>query len=54
MFYQTLLTPQKKQRVIIAYEHGIYEFPHELRNDLRLRILGNHEISGKCLKFIEC
>ena len=26
---------------IITYKHGIYEFSHELPNDLRLRILGN-------------
>ena len=26
---------------IIAYKHGMYEFPHELPNDLRLRILAN-------------
>ena len=24
-----------------TYKHGIYELPHELPNDLRLRILGN-------------
>ena len=38
---------------IITYKHGIYELPHELPNDLRLRILGNSELSGKCLNFIE-
>ena len=26
----------------------VYELPHELLNDLRLRILGNKEILGKC------
>ena len=26
---------------IITYKHGIYEFPHELPNDLRLRIIEN-------------
>ena len=41
MFYQVLLSPQVKQRMIINYKHGIYELPHELPNDLRLRILGN-------------
>ena len=25
----------------ITYKHGIYELPHELPNDLRLRVLGN-------------
>ena len=24
-----------------SYKHGIYELPHELPNDLRLRIVGN-------------
>ena len=41
MFYQIFLSPQVKRWVIIAYKHGIYELPHELPNDLRLRILGN-------------
>ena len=31
----------------------MYELPHELPNDLRLRILGNYEISGKSQNFIE-
>ena len=39
MFYQTFLSPQVKQFAIITYEHGIYEFPHELANDLELRDL---------------
>ena len=41
MFYQIILTPQVKRIVIISNKHGIYELPHELPNDLRLRILGN-------------
>ena len=36
MFYQTFLSPQAKQIVIISNKHGIYELPHELPNDLRL------------------
>ena len=39
------LSPQVKRCAIISYEHGIYEFPHELPNDLRLK-----KISRKCLK----
>ena len=31
----------------------MYELPHELPNDLRLRILGNSGASGKSQKFIE-
>ena len=49
MFYQFSLSPQ----VIITYKYDIYELPHELPNDLRLRILENLEILGKCLNFIE-
>ena len=41
MFYQIFLSPQVKRCVIIAYKHGIYEFPLELPNDFRLRMLGN-------------
>ena len=37
----------------ITYKHGMYELPRELANDLRLRILVNYEISGKCLNLIE-
>ena len=53
MFYQIFLSPQVKQWAIITYKPGIYESPHKLPNDLRLRILENLEISGKCLNFIE-
>ena len=40
-FYQTFLSPQVKRYQIITYKHGIYELPHDLPNDLRLRTLGN-------------
>ena len=39
MFYQIFLSPQVKRWAIVTYKHGIYELPHELPNDLRLRIL---------------
>ena len=39
MFYQIFLSPQVKRLAIITYKHGIYELPHELRKDLRLKIL---------------
>ena len=35
------LSPQVNQCQIITYKHGICELPHELPNDLKLRILGN-------------
>ena len=38
---------------LLLYKHDMYELLHELPNDLRLRILGNEEISGKCLNLIE-
>ena len=34
-------TGQVKRWAIITYKHDIHELPHELPNDLRLRILGN-------------
>ena len=40
MFYQNFLSPQTKRWAIITYKHGIYEFPHELQNDLKIWILG--------------
>ena len=39
MFDQIFLSPQIKRSVIISNKHGIYELPHELPNNLRLRIL---------------
>ena len=53
MFYQIFLSPQVKPCAIITYKHDIYQLPHESPNDLRLKILGNKKISGKCLNFIE-
>ena len=41
MFYQIFPSSQLKRWAIITYKHGIYELPHELPNDLRLRKLGN-------------
>ena len=44
---------QVKPYPIITIQPGIYELPHELQNDLRLRILVNQEKSRKCLSLIE-
>ena len=41
MFYQTFLSPQAKRWAIITDKHGVYKLPHELPNNLRLRILEN-------------
>ena len=43
------LSPQVKRWVIITSKHVIYKLPHELPNNLRLRVFGTYEISGKCL-----
>ena len=40
---QTSLSPQVKRWEVITYKYGIYELPHELPNDLRIRISGNQE-----------
>ena len=53
MFYQIFLSPQVKLCAIITNEHDIYELPHELPKDFRLKILANWEILGKCLNSIE-
>ena len=37
MFDQTFLSAQVKRSVIISNKHGIYELPHDLPNNLRLR-----------------
>ena len=53
MLLQIFLAPQVKRSAIIGAKHGIYKLPHELPIDLRLRILGNLERSGKSQKFKE-
>ena len=42
MFYQIFFSPQVKRCTIIAYKHGMYEFPHDLPKDLK--DLGSQEI----------
>ena len=53
MVEKNFLSPQVKGSVIISNKYGIYELPHELLNDLRLRILGNEESIEKSQNFIE-
>ena len=53
MFYQIFLSPQVKGSVIIGNKRGIYELPHELPNDLRLRKLGNWERLRKSQNDVE-
>ena len=53
MFYQIFISPQMNRWDIITYKDGIYEFPLEFPNDLRLGNLGNNELLGKCLNVIK-
>ena len=50
MFYQIFISPQVKRCAIITYEHGIYELPHELPNNLRLKDLRKLENIRKLSK----
>ena len=52
MFYRIFLSLEENQCAIITYKHRIYEFPHELLNNLIPKILGNDEILQKYLKFM--
>ena len=49
ILYQIFFWSQVKRSVFICNKHDIYELP----NDLRLKILGNKERSGKSQNFIE-
>ena len=42
---KNFVSPQMKRIVIIGNKYGIYELPHELSNDLRLRTLDIKKIS---------
>ena len=53
MFYQIFLSLHVKRSMIISKKQGVYELPHELPKDLRLRILGNKEISGESPNLLE-
>ena len=41
LFYQIFFSPQVKRIVITSNKHGMCELPHDLPNNLRLRILEN-------------
>ena len=53
MFYLRFLSLQVKRCAITFDKHDLYELPRELPNNLPLIILGNQQISGHCLNFIE-
>ena len=52
MFYQIFLSPQVKRFTINTYNDGIYKLSHELPTELRLSIIGNWAILGKCVNSI--
>ena len=52
MFDQLFLSIQVEGSVIISNKNGIYEFPYELLNNMKLRILKNEQISWKLPNFI--
>ena len=39
IFFFFFFLPHVKQRVVVTNKNGMYELPHELPNDLHLRIL---------------
>ena len=41
MLDKILVSPKVKRIVIISNKHGIYDLPHELPNDVKLRTLVN-------------
>ena len=47
MFYKISLAPQVEWSVNISNKHGVFELPHDLHNDLILRILGNQKKPAK-------
>ena len=53
MFYQIFLLPKVKGCAIITCKHGIYELPHKLANNLRLRKLGNIRNVSKLHRMID-
>ena len=53
MFYQIFPPPKVKQSAIVSNKQGVYELPNELPNDVRLRIFGNKEKSGKSQNLLE-
>ena len=50
ILYQVFLSLHVKRSPIISNKQSLYEFTHVLLNNLRLRILGNYEKSGKSQK----
>ena len=39
--------------MVSSIANWVYELPHELANNLRLRILGNNKILGKSQNWVE-
>ena len=48
MFYQIFFSLKVRRSTIIGNKYGIYQLPHELPNDLRLRTKGHEKLkTGK-------
>ena len=46
-------TTSEKRSAIVSNKQGVHELPHELPNDIRLRILGNKKKSGESPNLLE-
>ena len=46
-YYQSFYSLQVRQYLITCTKNTVYKLPHELPNDLRIRILGNQEMLGE-------
>ena len=53
ILFQVFYSLQVKGSMIISNKHGTYMLPHELQNDLKIRILEKYERSRTSLDFIE-
>ena len=52
MFDKIFVSPKAKRIENISMKHRIYELPHELMNDLRLKTLGNKQVSRRSQNFM--
>ena len=50
--FSGLYLPQVKLNLLSSLKIFVYKLPHKLLNDLRLKILENEEILGKCQNFV--
>ena len=53
LMFPNFPSPKVKQSAIVSNKQGVYELQNELPNDMRLRIFGNKEKSGKSQNLLE-